>query len=427
MAGIVVKPRARILHGHDWVFSSEVLKVFGTPTDGDVVSLKDGKDRLIGSAIYNSKSQIVARRFSRRRQDLDRDFFRRRIAQASEYRDRRKVDPKLRRVVWSESDGLPGVIIDRYGDHFVLQTLTLAMDLRKDSITTAMVELFGNVIIIERNDAPIRNAEGLELRRGILRGTPSQTAIEIEGIKFEVDLLHGQKTGFAEGLELRRGILRGTPSQTAIEIEGIKFEVDLLHGQKTGFYLDQKYNYGTVAGYARDRRVLDCFANQGAFALTCARAGAADVTAVEENRENIGTAKRNAAHNELKAQWIEQDVFQFLRAAEKAEAQYDLIVLDPPSFTRTKSGVRDALRGYRELHMRAFKLLSKDGLLATFSCSHHVSDAAFSDTIADALVDARRSARRMRRFEQARDHPILPTIPETEYLRGFLLEMMPGR
>jgi 23S rRNA (cytosine1962-C5)-methyltransferase len=388
MAGIVVKPRARILHGHDWVFSSEVLKVFGNPTDGDVISLKDGKDRLIGSAIYNSKSQIVARRFSRRRQDLDPDFFRRRIAQASEYRDRRKVDPKLRRVVWSESDGLPGVIIDRYGDHFVLQTLTLAMDLRKDSIAAAMIDLFGDVVIIERNDAPIRNAEGLELRRGILRGTPSQTAIEIEGVKFEVDL---------------------------------------LHGQKTGFYLDQGYNYGTVAGYARDRRVLDCFANQGAFALTCSRAGAADVTAVEENRENISAARRNAAHNELKAQWIEQDVFQFLRAAEKAEAQYDLIVLDPPSFTRTKSGLRDALRGYRELHMRAFKLLSKDGLLATFSCSHHVSDAALSDTIADALVDARRSARRVLRFEQARDHPILPTIPETEYLRGFLLEMMPGR
>ena len=388
MAGIVVKPRARILHGHDWVFSSEVLKVFGDPADGDVVSLKDGKDRLIGSGIYNSRSQIVARRFSRRRQDLDLEFFRRRIAQASEYRDRRKVDPKLRRVVWSESDGLPGVIIDRYGDHFVLQTLTCAMDIRKDSITAAMVDLFGDVVIIERNDAPIRNAEGLELRRGILRGTPSQAAIEIEGVKFEVDL---------------------------------------LHGQKTGFYLDQKYNYGIVAGYARDRRVLDCFANQGAFALTCARAGAADVTAVEESSGNVAAARRNAARNELKAQWIEQDVFQFLRAAEKAEAQYDLIVLDPPSFTRTKSGLRDALRGYRELHMRAFKVLSKDGLLATFSCSHHVSDAALSDTIADALVDARRSARRVRRFEQARDHPILPTIPETEYLRGFLFEMMPGR
>src|SRR5207248_1340884 len=141
MAGLIVKPRARILHGHDWVFSSEVLKIFGDPADGDVISLKDGRDKLIGSAIYNSKSQIVARRFSRQRQDLDLDFFRRRIAQASEYRDRRRIDPQRRRVVWSESDGLPGVILDRYGDYLVLQTLTLAVDLRKDLIVKAIVDL----------------------------------------------------------------------------------------------------------------------------------------------------------------------------------------------------------------------------------------------------------------------------------------------
>src|SRR5436305_10644262 len=196
MAGILVKPRARILHGHDWVFSSEVLKVFGNPADGDVITLKDGKDHLIGSVIYNSKSQIVARRFSRRRQDLDQDFFRRRIAQASEYRDRRNLDAKLRRVVWSESDGLPGVIIDRYGDDFVLQTLTLAMDMRKDLIMAAMVYLFGDIAIIERNDAPVRKAEGSELRSGGLRGTPSQNAMDIEGVKFQVDLLSGAKTGF---------------------------------------------------------------------------------------------------------------------------------------------------------------------------------------------------------------------------------------
>src|SRR5437667_1634145 len=161
MAGLVVKPRARILHGHDWVFSSEVLKAFGNPADGDVISLKDGRDRLIGSAIYNSKSQIVARRFSRQRQDLDLDFFKRRIAQASEYRDRRNIDPKLRRVVWSESDGLPGVILDRYGDEFVLQTLTLAMDKRKDSIAAVILDLFGDVTIIDRNEAPVRQAEVL--------------------------------------------------------------------------------------------------------------------------------------------------------------------------------------------------------------------------------------------------------------------------
>ena len=389
MPGIVVKPRARILHGHDWVFSSEVLKVFGKPADGDIISLKDGRDHLIGSAIYNSKSQIVARRFSRRKQDLDLDFFNRRIAQAAEYRERRGVDPKLCRVVWSESDGLPGVTIDRYGDYLVLQTLTLGMDSRKDLIMNAIVDLFGDVTIIERNDVAVRRAEGLELRSGVLRGAAS--------------------------------------SPVEIVIGGLKFEVDLLHAQKTGFYLDQKQNYETVAQYAKERRVLDCFTNQGAFALASARAGAAEVTGVEENSANIAAAKHNAARNNLKVEWMEQDVFQFLRAAEKRQSQYDLIVLDPPSFTKTKGGLRDAIRGYRELHVRAFKLLSRDGVLATFSCSHHVSENAFAQMIADALVDARRSARRLRRFEQAPDHPVLPTLPETEYFKGTLLEMMPGR
>jgi 23S rRNA (cytosine1962-C5)-methyltransferase len=389
MAGIVVKPRARILHGHDWVFSSEVLKIFGSPSDGDVVSLRDGRDRLIGSAIYNSKSQIVARRFSRRKQDLDLDFFKRRIAQAAEYRARRGVDPKLCRVVWSESDGLPGVIIDRYGEHFVLQTLTLAMDMRKELIAQAIVDLFEAKNIIERNDAPVRQVEGLEARTGILSGAAT--------------------------------------SKIRIDINDIKFDVDLLHGQKTGFYLDQKDNYGIIAQYARGRRVLDCFTGQGAFALACARADASEVTGIEANTESLEAARENAERNQLRVQWIGQDVFQFLRGAEKMGSQYDLIVLDPPSFTRTKSGVRDAMRGYRELHVRAFKLLSKDGLLATFSCSHHVNENAFAQMIAEALVDARRSARRLRRFEQSPDHPVLPTLPETEYFKGVLLEMMPAR
>jgi 23S rRNA (cytosine1962-C5)-methyltransferase len=389
MAGIVVKPRARILHGHDWVFSSEVLKVFGQPADGDVISLKDGRDHLVGSAIYNSKSQIVARRFSRRKQDLDLDFFKRRIAQAAEYRERREIDNRLCRVVWSESDGLPGVILDRFGDCLVLQTLTLGMDMRKELITDAIGDLFGELTIVERNDAPVRRAEGMDLRVGILRG---ETATEVK-----------------------------------IDIGGLKFDADLLGAQKTGFYLDQARNYEAVAQFARGRRVLDCFTNQGAFALACAKAGATEVTGVEDSSENIEAAQKNAKRNEVTVQWIKQDVFQFLRAAEKAEREYDLIILDPPSFTKTKGGLRDALRGYRELHVRAFKLLSKDGALATFSCSHHVNETAFAQMIADALVDARRSARRLRRFEQAPDHPVLPTLPETEYFKGFLLEMMPGR
>jgi len=392
MAGLVVKPRARIFHGHDWVFSREVLKTFGDPTDGQVISLKDGKDRLIGSAIYNSKSQIVARRFSRRRQDLDLDFFRRRIAQAVEYRKRRGVNLQLCRLVWSESDGLPGVVIDRYGDHIVLQTLTLAMDIRKPLIVEALMtegSLPGVRSVLERNDAPVRRAEGMELRNDVLMGE--------------------------------------APGEIEFDVAGLHLAVDLLQAQKTGLYLDQLPHYGSVANHARDRRVLDCFTNQGAFALACAKAGAAQVSAVEASAENIAAARRNGSRNKLSINWVEQDVFSFLRAAEKAEAEYDLIILDPPSFTKTKGGLRDALRGYRELHVRAFKLLSHHGLLATFSCSHHVNETIFDQTIADALVDARRAARRLNRFEQAPDHPVVPTLPETEYFKGTLLEMMPGR
>jgi 23S rRNA (cytosine1962-C5)-methyltransferase len=392
MAGIVVKPRARILHGHDWVFSGEVLKAFGNPADGDVISLKDGRDRLIGSAIYNSKSQIVARRFSRQRQDLDLDFFQRRIAQAIEYRKRRGIDPRLCRVVWSESDGLPGVIVDRYGEHAVLQTLTLGMDIRKSLIVEALKaagEAPALQSIIARNDASVRRAEGMKLHIEVLMGEP--------------------------------------PGEMEIGIAGLRLGVDPFHAQKTGFYLDQLAHYDTIARNAPGRRVLDCFTNQGGFALACARAGATRVTAVEGSAGNIANARRNGERNELSVNWLEQDVFQFLRAAEKAEAKYDLIILDPPSFTKTKGGLRDALRGYRELHVRAFKLLSPDGLLATFSCSHHVHETVFNQMIADALVDARRSARRLRRFEQAIDHPVLPTLPETEYFKGVLLEMMPGR
>ena len=396
MAGLVIKPRARILHGHDWVFSSEVLKAFGKPADGDVISLKDGRDHLIGSAIYNSKSQIVARRFSRRKQDLDLDFFQRRIEQAAEYRARRKINPQLCRLVWSESDGLPGVIVDRYGKYLVLQTLTMAMDQRKALIADALVKLFGDVTIIERNDAPVRRAEGLELRTGVLEGAAPSAPLLVE--------------------------INGTRQSASLQ-----FEVDLLRGHKTGLYLDQLPNYPIVAEHAAGRRVLDCFASQGAFALACAQAGASEVTAVEASADSLLAAQKNAARNGLVVRWVERDVFEFLRAAEKAEAQYDLIIMDPPSFARGKGTLRDALRGYRELHVRAFKLLSKDGLLATFSCSHHVHENVFAETIAAALVDARRSARRLRRFEQAPDHPVLPTLPETEYFKGLLLEMMPGR
>lgn len=389
MAGLVIKPRSRILHGHDWVYASEVLKAFGEPQNGEVVSLKDGQDRLLGSAIYNAHSQIIARRFSRQRQELDAPFFERRIAQALEYRARRGVHARLGRMVWSESDGLPGLIVDRYGDHLVLQTLTLAMDRRKGLIVDVLRSLLSPASIIERNDSPIRKAEGLELQSGVL---------------------HGEE-----------------PGPFAISVHGIEFTVDLMRGQKTGFYLDQMPSYAAVARHAAGRTVLDCFSNQGAFALACAKAGASAVTAVEISADCVELIRGNARRNALAVEAFAGNVFDFCKDLERNEARFDLIILDPPSFTKTKGKLHDAMRGYKEIHLRALKLLNPGGLLATFCCSHHVSRELFMEVINEAAVDARRTLRLISSFQQADDHPIITTLPETEYLKGFLLELAPGR
>ena len=391
MAGIIIKPRSRILHGHDWVYSSEVMKVWGNPEPGSIIAVKDGKDRLLGSAIYNPKSQIIARRFSRQRQELDADFFLRRISQSVKYREKRGVSTTACRIVWSESDALPGLIVDRYGDHLVVQTLTLAMDMRRDLITAALVEILKPVSIVERNDAPVRIAEGMEPR---------------------VSVLHGE-----------------APAPFALSIGGMEFEVDLMRGQKTGFYLDQVDSYAAAAAHAKGRRVLDCFANQGAFALACAKAGAASVTAVEISEDACENVRRNATRNGLTVDVRAENVFDFLKAAESVpgSAPYDLIILDPPSFTRSKGKLEDALRGYKDIHLRALKLLAPDGMLATFCCSHHVSRGDFLHMINDATVDTKRTLRQIATFSQAADHPIIPTLPETEYLKGFLFELAPGR
>ena len=384
-----------MLHGHDWVYSSEVLKVWGAPVDGDVIAVKDGKDRLLGSAIYNAKSQIIARRFSRQKQDLDADFFHRRISQAVQYRARRGVNADAARLVWSESDGLPGLIVDRYGPHVVFQTLTLAMDLRRELIIAALQSIVHPATIIERNDAPIRKAEGLESRVEVVAGS--------------------------------------APGPFWQNIGGIEFELDLLRGQKTGFYLDQVDSYAGVAAHAQGRSVLDCFANQGAFALACAKGGAAHVQAVEISADACAQIRRNAEHNQLQVSVAEQNVFDFLKLADNAalntgdSARYDLIVLDPPSFTKSKGKVDDAMRGYKEIHLRALKLLTNEGVLATFCCSHHVTRSIFLETINAAAVDARRTLRQIRTFSQGLDHPIITTLPETEYLQGFLFELAPGR
>ncbi len=386
MAGIVVKPRSRIFHGHDWVYSSEVHKIFGNPEPGDVISLKDFKDRKLGTGIYNPESQIVARRFSRRTQKLDTDLFIRRLERAQSLRDTLGFDDPVYRLVWSESDGLPGVIIDRYGSHFVLQTLTLAMDQRKEQITEALIKLFSPESVIERNDSPIRKAEGLELNKGLLHGA--------------------------------------APGQFQVTVKGVTFTVDPLDGHKTGLYLDQFTNYQAVADLAKGRRVLDCFCNEAGFSLHCALNGAQSVQAIDSSEPALECARNNAETNQVDVEFTNANVFDFLKGNEAETPPYDLIILDPPSFTRGRKNVKDALRGYKEIHLRAMKLLDKNGILATFCCSHHVNRQMFLDTICDAAVDAKSTLRLLSSHSQRLDHPVVPTIPESEYLKGFIFQKM---
>lgn len=386
MAGIIIKPRSRIFHGHEWVYASEIQKTFGDPVPGDLITLKDFKDRPLGVAIYNPKSQIVARRISRRKQKLDLEFFTRRLSQAIAYRDTLPIDRNLRRIVWSESDGLPGIIVDQYHDHLVLQTTTLAMDLRKDLIVEALVACLNPASITLRNDSAMRRPEGLDE---------------------EIAVIHGS-----------------SPGPFTVAHEGSVFEIDPTNGQKTGLFLDILPSYRSVAQRAKGKRVLDVFCNQGGFGLACARSGAESVTALDISEEATAATTRNAALTKVEIATVTANAFDFLR---KHEETYDLIILDPPSFTRNKKTVKDAMRGYKEIHLRALRLLNPDGHLATFCCSHHASRELFLDSIKEAAVDAKRTLRLVKSHAQGLDHPVIATLPETEYLKGFTFQLAPNR
>ncbi|MDB6074603.1 MAG: putative SAM-dependent methyltransferase, partial [Verrucomicrobiaceae bacterium] len=332
------------------------------------------------------KSQIVARRFSFRRQHLDQDFFKRRIERAVKVRNELGIDTNLCRLVWSESDGLPGLIVDRYGDHIVLQTLTLAMGLREELIVQALIEVLNPKSITARNDAPVRKAEGMEVEKKMLFGEQ--------------------------------------PGPFPIQSAGMTFQIDVWEGQKTGLYLDQIDNYQHVAKHAKGKRVLDCFSNQGGFAQACALAGAAEVTAVDASAPANEQAQANATASGVNIKFVTDNAFDFLKDSDKKGDKYDLIILDPPSFTKTKGSVNDAMRGYKEIHLRAMKMMEPGGILMTFSCSHHVSTGDFYANIRDAAVDAKRSLRLIERYSQRPDHPILVGIPETEYLRGYAVQII---
>jgi 23S rRNA (cytosine1962-C5)-methyltransferase len=384
----------RVLAGHPWIYHGSVLRLTQPAADGELVQVKDHRQRFLGTGFYNSKSKINVRVLSPERIEPNQAFFEERIRAALAVRQKHLPDATSFRVVNAESDFLSGLIVDKYEDVLVVQTSSLGMDQRKAVILAALQAIFAPRAIVERNEAASRKFEGLADANGVLAGT-------LEGL-------------------------------VPIKLNGLRFEVDVIGGHKTGLYLDQQVNYRRVAEMAKGAQVLDCFSFLGGFGLHALQAGAAHAHLIDQSADAVAAAGRNAAANDLADRCSAEavNVFDWLKAQtatqphEKLLPRWDLIVLDPPSFTRNRASVPDALRGYKEIHLRALKLLKNGGTLATFCCSHHVDAGLFQDTVLSAAFDARRILRRVATFSQGPDHPIIPMIPETEYLKGFAFEVV---
>jgi 23S rRNA (cytosine1962-C5)-methyltransferase len=396
LATVLLKPGEadRILAGHPWIYHGSVLRLTQPAADGELVQVKDHRQRFLGVGVYNSKSKINVRVLSPERVELNQSFFEERIRAALGVRQKHLPNATAFRVVNAESDFLSGLVIDKYEEVLVVQTSSLGMDQRKQMILAALRSIFAPRAIVERNELSSRKFEGLPDANGILAG-------ELTG-------------------------------SVTVNLNGLKFETDLRAGHKTGLYLDQQLNYQLVANLAEDAQVLDCFSFLGGFGLHAARAGAAQVHFLDQSADAIAAATRNAAANGLseKCSFETTNVFDWLKAQtavkphEKVIPRWDCIILDPPSFTRNRASVPDALRGYKEIHLRALKLLRPGGTLATFCCSHHVDANLFQDTVLSAAFDARKILRRIATYSQSPDHPIIPMIPETEYLKGFAYELV---
>ena len=395
---VLLKPGEadRAVAGHPWIYHGSILRLTQPTSDGDLVQVKDHRQRFLGVGFYNAKSKINVRILAPERITVDSAFFEQRIRAALALRQKYMPGATSFRIVNAESDFLSGLIIDKYEDVLVIQISSLGMDQRKPMIVEALRNIFLPCAIVERSDVGSRKFEGMPEAHGVLAGT-----------------IAGPLTARLNGLE---------------------FSVDLLGGHKTGLYLDQHVNYlrvAELAARAPGGQALDGFTFLGGFALHAARAGAAHVHGIDQSAEAVAAATRHAAANGLgdKCSFEAANIFDWLkvqtttRPHEKIVPQFDLIILDPPSFTRTRASVPDALRGYKEIHLRALKLLKIGGTLATFCCSHHVDAVTFQDVILAAAYDARRVLRRVATFSQGPDHPIIPAIPETEYLKGFAFEV----
>ncbi len=387
-----LRPNAkpRVLAGHPWVFANEVEALLPVEHDGSVVECRDRTGRFIGTGIYNSKSQIVWRRLSRDRVALDEAYLKAAITGAIARRQIADTNPsasgETRRLVWSESDDLPGVVVDQFGDVLVVQLQSLAMEQRSALISDVLASVLKPSEIIFRNDAPIRR---------------------LEGLSSEVHTRSGK------AWEARW-----------VTIDGFDYWLDLQSGQKTGFYLDQRAQHTTVAKFCAGKRVLDAFCNQGPFALHAARAGAVKVLGLDSAEDAVAAARRNAERNKVSAEFQVVNVFDWLNdPVRNTEALWDVIILDPPPFAKSKSALEGALRGYKDINLRAMQRLTPGGLLATYTCSHHMHDAELRGVLAEAAADAKRKVRIVEFCHQPADHPVLVTMPESEYLRGYIVRV----
>ena len=367
--------------GHPWIFASDVVDR-GEAQPGEAVRVADPRGKLLGVAHYSSSSQITLRMLSPQVEPVDRTFFLHRLEQAIAHRKRVVAGSDAFRVVSSEGDLLPGLIVDRYGPYLAIQTLTQGMDRARDQIAECLQELLAPAGILARNDAAIRRLEELPLENVTLSGE--------------------------------------VPERVGIEMNGLRLQADLHHGQKTGVYLDQRENYLAAARYARGR-VLDCFTSTGGFALHVARS-AESVVAIDSSGPALAMAKANAEANGIEnVQFREADVFDYLSGR---QGRYSMIVLDPPGFAKSRKQTGDAARAYKDINFRALRMLEPGGVLVTCSCSHHVGEAMLLEIVAEAALDAGATLRVLERRTQAADHPILLTVPETLYLKCVILEKL---
>lgn len=382
---VTLTPRGaeRLLAGHYWVYRSDVHAT-DSLEPGDTVRLRDERGHFLGKAWFSSHSQIALRLLTREDLPIDDDYFRTRIETAVRFRERVVENSTAYRLLYGESDGLPSLIVDRYGDALVLQTLSQATERRKADIVRILQERFSPQALVERNDPKVRLLEGLEQSVGVLAG-------RLDG-------------------------------EVQADENGLRFSYDLLHGQKTGAFLDQRENRLATSNYAMGE-VLDCFCYAGGFALTAARFVRA-VEGIDLSPQAVAAAQKNAQLNGISnATFREANAFDVLKEYADAARQFDTVILDPPAFAKNRASLPAAQRGYKEINLRALKLLKPGGILITCSCSHHIPESLLLEIVAEAALDAHRTVLVVERRTQARDHPILLTLPETHYLKCLILSV----